>query len=576
MFAVKITKVHPYTELDRSMANLNSRSIDFPSTSGLVACHLYTKPDTEPKITKTSVLFGELFDKNLSPIEVELVREQDLHSCIGDFLYFIFSDNSFSVHVSQGVKNRLFFARNSSEYVFSDSVEMLFNFTNLPLEINWEYMSNFAERGNIYSVFTPFKNIFEVPVGCKIFIDISNFSFTVSTTWDPTNYIYTPFSEENWGEEFLKRTRWSLKQSIGKNIKNIFLELSGGLDSSLLGCLLAEYRERNNIEVHAINLYNKDDINSDERIFAKMVSDRFSIPTTYLETSDYLPFSIEKFFHKPHVPSNTFNYLAADIAVHQQASCIDENYLLVSGHGGDSLFFAVPPIESITDAIIQRNYVLALKKFKELRRFLSNTHLQYLSEIIKNFIRYARKRNLTLFKQIEKCSWLKFKYKKNDPYHYLHPIFYSTRSARLPPGKAVQIENYYFTMASCERQLPTLYPLLSQSVVESALAIPTYRSFNEHYNRIMMRKAFEKLAGAELPYRKSKGHATRVFFKGVRKNYKKIMELCMEGRFARNGYINAEKLHNDIKEMNDGIMEKSWYITNLFCAEMFMNEWASK
>ncbi len=44
-------------------------------------------------------------------------------------------------------------------------------------------------------------------------------------------------------------------------------------------------------------------------------------------------------------------------------------------------------------------------------------------------------------------------------------------------------------------------------------------------------------------------------------------------KIAKAGFINKDKLYQDMEDMKNGIMSKAWYITNLYCAELYLKEW---
>lgn len=575
MFILRIANGNSRESTMTTPCEMQVNEVSLPSMGGFdVGLYVGKEEAAEFSSTSTKLCLGKVFDENLHLVDVESVNEDILHRHSGSFLLFDFYDAGFSASLSQDSEKTLFFAIKNQEYIFSDSMSMLLKFTSEKANINWNYMFNFVRRGDIFSHLTPFDKIYEVPCGCRLdAVRSCNFEYKIKPIWNPLDYVTVPFVEEIWQEKFLQKMHGWIESSIIDS-SNVILELSGGLDSSFLAWFLSGARNNKKFRLHAINFYNKEDANSDERKFAKMVADKFSFPLLYIETSKHLPFSFEKFFFKPERPNVTFNYLALDTAIHQKALSIDSNYVLVSGHGGDSLFFSVPPIEAIADSLLLHAYKLAVKKSSEISTFYPN-YLCNIINVTTALFRCIIKENLNLFKTIPPCTWLDHLEPYNNYYDYLHPFFSFAKTARMLPGKAAHIENYYVTLASCRRQLKTIYPFLSQPIVESALAMPTYESFDSIYSRILIRKLFERVAGPSFSYRKTKGHATASFFNGVRKNYKNILTLCMEGKFAKEQFVNKKELYDDIGKMWHGVIGKSWYISNLFCAEMFLNEWTN-
>lgn len=521
--------------------------------------------DKKSKLLKkeSCVILGNIFDKDFK-IASE-IDESKIEDYYGDFLYFGFSNQELRIYTSQDLESKIFFSKDSDGYIFASSMELLFQVKKEEPKVNWAYMISFIKHGNLCPINSPFLDVFEIPFGCMLILNRISYLHEIVPVWRPRDTLQP---KEEWIDSFLNRLQHTF-ETIPSH-KKVLLELSGGLDSSLLCCLLAKYKDK--FEIQAVNHYNEKDANSDERFYANRVASYFDIPLTYFEGSKSLPFGEVSFFYKPNRPSATFHYHGQDTRVHQLARSFGEDYLIVSGHGSDSLFFSAVPIETIVDAYICEGYRTALSKLNELRNFYPNPYLHDIKTCLKVYWKYLAKKKFSLPDQISPCRWLLGQEMINF-YDYQHPLFTQTKKERMLPGKALLMENAYVTLASTERQLPTLYPFLSKQVIESAFAIPTYESFDREHNRVWVRSAFAKLADPILAYRKSKGTTTAEFFKGIKENYQNILSLCMEGQFVKNGFANKETLHQDIKGMREGIMEKAVYISNLFCAELFLREW---
>lgn len=489
----------------------------------------------------------------------------------GIFVFFYFSQKGLEVYLSSDVKSKIFFSINSQNCLFSSNLEMLVKFLPSKRTINLNYMVSFIRMGNLSSGATAFKKINELPRGSCILVDREVKNFEIKTLWSPIQFLNRFENDNNWHEDFVYRMELYLANIVNK--QNVFLELSGGLESSTLCYFLSKLRDVKNFNLRAINLYNKTDPSSDERKYAKAVADELGVPISYLETSNLLPFSKTTFLSKPDKPSVTHNYLSQDIRIHKNiCSIAQDNYQIISGHGGDSIFFAGPPEESIIDAILDKKYNIAKQKFHQLQAFYNNTSFYNLIKVLKIYFSYIINKKLSIFDALPPLEWLLYENKINQV-DYLNPIYYKTKNLSLHPGDALQLENYYFTVASAERQLNTYYPFLSQLISESAFSIQTYNSFDSKYDRIMVRKSLAKLLGKNFSYRKSKGNSTKTFFKGVDKNFDYIKEVCLDGFFAQNNMIHKDKLIHDLNAMREGIMPKTWYISNLFCAELFLKEW---
>lgn len=529
--------------------------------------------DPPAKVIKNSMkmIIGEAFDKSFCPLHIDDIEVDKLPTHYGDFIYFAARNGEIYAYVSQTIIHKMFFIKTGKGYIFSNNMESMLSLLEEKPQINWNYMISFVKQSNIFSIYTPFLEVHQIPCGCLMKLSLESMRYEIAPLWKPT--LSERFNQEEWQDTFLERVKHSLFSIAQK--KKIYLQLSGGIDSSLLCCILALMVKERDIEVEAINLYNEQDINSDERAFAERVAIFCNIPLVCLETSACLPFTEVKFIRKPSLPTVTFNCLANDLMMDTYASSKGGEYIWISGHGGDSLFHAFPPIESIADAILNKEYGLALQQFRSIRRHLKNP---YLKDLITCLIILGKGlfnvQTSTFLKQISPCEWL-IEADLIGVEDYKHPFYQVAKKERILPGKMAQIDTYYITLASAERLSITHFPFLSQEVVETAFAVPTYKSFDENYNRLQQRLVLEKVGNATFAYRKTKGHTTRSYFRGMQTNYSRFLELCMEGKFVQNGHVNKEKLYKDIKLMAEGVMQKTWSLTNLYCAELYLNEYSS-
>lgn len=527
----------------------------------------YVEKKTKFSKQENSLIIGTPFDKDFN-IQSQL-NVNKIECYYGEFIYFGFEGNQFRVFVNNNIENKAFFSYEPDRYVFASSMELLFTATKRTPTVNWPYMLSFIRLGNLATHYTSFLETYEIPFNCQLLIDAKTFSHTIHSLWHPRAG-QVP-SKEEWEELFLKRLDQAFSPLSDK--KRLILELSGGLDSSLLCGIMSRFKDR--FEISAINFYNENDPNSDERFYANRVASYFNIPIHYLCTNDTLSFSSTKFLQRPNKPSTTFFYLANEARIHELAQSIGEDYTLISGHGGDSLFFSALPMESIVDAYLCEGRRTALAKLDDLRSVYPNPYMHDLKACLKIYWKYLTKNKFSFHDQISPCMWLEDR-DKTDFYDYQHPVFRQIKSLRMLPGKAMHLEILYITISSIERQMPIIYPYLSKQVIESGFDIPTYQSYTREFDRCWVREAFAKIAEPALAYRRSKGHTTSEFYKGVRENFKLIQEICMEGQFVQNLLVNKEILHENLLAMREGIIEKAVYISNLFCAELFLKEWDVK
>ena len=89
----------------------------------------------------------------------------------------------------------------------------------------------------------------------------------------------------------------------------------------------------------------------------------------------------------------------------------------------------------------------------------------------------------------------------------------------------------------------------------------------------MFRKAISDTFKTDSVWRKDKGETSGIMQRGLKKNEKRILDLCLEGKMVKQGLINKDKLSAGILGVMNGQTDYLWAIINLICAEIFMNYW---
>lgn len=84
---------------------------------------------------------------------------------------------------------------------------------------------------------------------------------------------------------------------------------------------------------------------------------------------------------------------------------------------------------------------------------------------------------------------------------------------------------------------PLIHPLLSQPVVESALAIPTWRLATGRLDRGLARSIFADRLHPAVARRRSKGEAAAFYSRAATANLPYLRERLLDGALARAGII---------------------------------------
>lgn len=468
----------------------------------------------------------------------------------------------------------LYFCKIQGGVLFSSELFILQDALKENLKIDWGFFSSYVSCGNFITNHTPFSEIQELlPGHCLI---ISEESYTTKCYWDPTAIAthYSQDTERSIIEEFLACVSKWIEDSSG-----LGLHLSGGLDSTALLMAISKVVKQDQ-HLIAINFSNLEVASSNELEFAKKAAEACQVKLIEYYWDNNTCLAVPNKSFRCNKPSSSLLYLKAK----QEIASLIKSYgdiELMDGHGGDQLFLASPYGETLCDYFLDKGFKGILTKLYAL----SNIHRQPGLFFIKQSIKYLYRYLCGLGYQSEAfpnndISWFEKKFNELVKPEIFYPSYWS-RLSELPPGKAKHILSIYHSAFFADGglgtfEMPVFYPYLSQPLVELALSIPSYETFNHTHSRNQFRQAISRSFNTDLVWRQSKGETSGIVQLGLRKNSKRVLELCIEGVFSQQGLVSKEKLYRHIKLIEHGLMKNQWPLINLLAAELWFEAWGLK
>ena len=461
--------------------------------------------------------------------------------------------------------------------LFSSDIEIIFKVFSQKPEYNWTYLCSYLVYGNSSAIQTPFKNIYEVPPGCCL--KITKHERRTEPFWNPHSSYKTSLYQKKDAVSVLQAT---LKPWI-EPYKNICVSLSGGLDSSsLVYCLKDIVKE--NQTLSAINYFHSSVKSSNELAYARRVCQETDIKLIEIDASHSLPFDapLKKQSIKPNKPfpglvslnlaENVFGYLSSN------SPCT-----FLNGNGSDSIFMRPPSKKSVADYIIEKGLKGSKEQLKNITCFYRDSLFSILKKNVISLGAYCfswrlEKRHSKNIQDVIP-HWVKQKVHQNASPDFVHPI-YKHLPFQILPGKYEQIDAFFDGIASIHGEMnqvhPTFYPFFYEPVVEFAFSFPTYELFNKGYDRYPLRKAVSEHFKTETVWRRDKSQTTGIFQLGVKKNLEKILSLCLEGQFAKQGFIDRGNLYQTIMLISGGDINYMWPFMHLASVEIFFKCWEER
>jgi asparagine synthase (glutamine-hydrolysing) len=537
----------------------------------------------------SSILIGRVFDKERSCAlknstfkELSFLnKEAALSKAWGKYVYINVNKKNSQVEIvvdSTGQLPFFYYIFSDGNIVFSSDIEIIFKVLMQRPEYNWSYLCSYVIYGNSSSIQTPFKNVFELPPAC---------SLTINKTIRKTEPFWNPLCSYHKPEHQEKNAVSVLKETLNpwmKPYKNIYVSLSGGLDSSSLVYCLKNILKKNQT-LKAINFFHSQIKSSNELPYARKVCEETGIELIEIDASDSLPFDSPH--RKPLIKLN--KPFPGMISLRWMETICeripsDEPFGFVSGHGSDHIFMRPPSKKSTVDYLLKNGARGYKGQLEEIAQFYRDPLFSIFRENITSlwshfFAQRAQKRSpQNIFDEIP--PWIKQEVHQKKSGEFVHPI-YEYLPSRIPPGKYDQIDSLYEGLSSIhvpmENQIdPTYYPFLYQPVVEFALSFPTYELFEKGYDRYPLRKSVSETFRTDTVWRRDKSQTTGIFQLGIKRNLDKVLSLCLEGQFAKKGFIDKAGLQNTINLIGNGDTKYMWPFMHIASVELFLRQWEEK
>jgi asparagine synthase (glutamine-hydrolysing) len=311
--------------------------------------------------------------------------------------------------------------------------------------------------------------------------------------------------------------------------RHILLELSGGLDSSIVAaCLKAAGANFTCVTLATASP------EGDERIYARAVADFLNVPLAErAHDPGAVAFERSSAAHLPR-PSGRAFAQASEGALLEVADAVGADAFM-SGGGGDNVFCYLASAGPAADRLLFHGPGLG---FMKTVRDITDLRGVTLREAAMAALRIALRRPTLRWR----TDWtlLTPEARLLIGAQHAHPWLQDANT--LLPGKRshlnslLSIHNHLegFRRAACK---PLLFPLLSQPIVEACLRIPTWRTVENGLDRSHARSAYAGLLPPLVLNRRSKGGLSGLAGALIRNQRKALCELLLDGRLAAAGIV---------------------------------------
>jgi|LNAP01.1.fsa_nt_gb asparagine synthase (glutamine-hydrolysing) len=397
--------------------------------------------------------------------------------------------------------------------------------------IDWDFVQNCLIHPHIKTARTGLGGVRELLPGCMLWTNGNNFSTT--TVWSPWSFV-APAQRQtdfNIASQMIREVITSVVQTMATTDRSLLLELSGGLDSSIVGACLAKTQARVACCTAITPLPGADERRYAAQIAALLGIDLLERTLDFADTD--IKFALPQHSLRPAVWALG---RAVGRAIDSAAESQQVNSLF-SGGGGDTVFCYLTTAAPAADAFREQGLAAGYRAVVNLSRLHGCT--------------LTKATRLTLRK-----LWLKPK----PPYKPNHLLLAnSEESAPLeihpwytaPPQALPGDRERIFDLAGNQLFSDSIVraggrrvrmPLLSQPVMEACLRVPSWMWITAGQNRAVARAAFSQQLPSEVLRRRSKGTFMNYTFAMYRRNKQTIGRFLLDGHLQSNGLLDSHKL----------------------------------
>lgn len=478
------------------------------AAAGLVCCvstprmHIFCESSFQPqRISERAWVIGHLFPKNPdAPVGVFSNAAAPLHQHLlahywGEYVLIEHSrDDAIRVLRSPSGGVACLHAIAEGQGFITSDVSLALRAGLCDRRIDWEYIVQALNFTHLHTTRTGIDGVAELLPGCML--TLGSKQVAVHTAWSPWDHVtdHNRFRDPTEAARSVRHAVSATVNAWAETDRKLLLELSGGLDSSIVGACLSQTDAR----VICCNLTSPHS-GTDERQYARLVSDLLG---TDLHTLT-VDVDIARFDFEPPADSATpgmgISHHGADAALYQAATA-HAPVSFISGAGGDTVFCYLGNASPAADAFREWGLAAGLRSVSDLST-LYDCHLPKALRLtlrkMKRGPRPTRPADHSFLVPSARRST-----PASHPWLIAPPDAYIGDIERI--GALVGTQGYWDGMAR-NRRWPVRLPLLSQLVVETCLRVPTWMWIGTGRNRAVARDAFADLLPHDILHRRSKG-----------------------------------------------------------------------
>ena len=484
-------------------------------------------------------------------------------SAWGDYVSFIQDGVETNILRSPSGRLHAYRCRSDGLVFIASDCDMLLALGVATPTIDWGFVAGYLAFPHLLGASTGISNVDEILAG-ELMV-VGSTAMHNEQIWSPWDHVLPASAAPDHFSrcQQLRETVRSCVGTLAARYERVVLELSGGLDSSIVAASLSG----TGVSVFAMNLVTPTP-EGDERRYARQVAERYDLPLGEASpaTDVDLTTPLGERSPRPGLPG----VLRAWEGGLVRAARETDAEAFFSGTGGDNVFCSLGSAAPATDALAALG--------------LGRVYWQAVADV-------ARIHDTTLWNAATK-SWAGFRRRRRplpwprsaaflreaalpaspDPHPWLIEPDNSSSGKRSHVRSIMAAQSHLDGYAR-HRVAPSIFPLLSQPVVEACLAIPTWQWIEGGRDRALARDAFRGDLPAAIVDRVTKGMMNAYCGRAFQGNRAALRSLLLDGHLAAAGLIDRPALGTYL-EATGPVRDIAFYgVFTLADVELWVRSW---
>jgi asparagine synthase (glutamine-hydrolysing) len=431
--------------------------------------------------------------------------------------------------------------------------------------IDWEFVRQLIGFPHLRGSRTGLAGVDEVLPGCRLVLNRPN--ALPDCLWSPWTFTrrdlqVTDFEEACSG---LRQEVMRSVQALARPYPRVLLELSGGLDSSILAAALSNA----GIETIGLNLATQD-AEGDERRYARLVAERIGAPLIERHALDLHAIDMRRPARSMLPRPGAQAWLQAWEHHFVDAARAQDCGAFVSGTGGDNVFCSLFSGAPAGD-------LLRTGRWGAFPRAIGDLATIHDASVW----RVARLAMKSAFRSSPAAQWPKDEsfLRSQDTLTSPDPQPWLDTPVDVLPGKRAHVRSIIATYAhqgGSTRDLfaPSITPLLSQPVQEWCLRIPSWLWVRGGRDRAVARHSFADQLPAEIIQRRSKGSVDSYCLQLYERHRVQLQQLLADGHLVAAGILDPDALRRYFGQPRPARDVSYFRLLSLVDVEIWLRDWA--